>query len=121
MGLACQNGEAPSGEAPPADVDPGEQIAPELESIVDTYRKIIVLTTDEATLPQADQPLSFMAGKLLFDRNMPRLELLAERLLHDLDTAASVAFPQATYRVTSRSTARLRCFTGTAGSSLSAS
>ncbi len=90
--FACQRVDAPPAGQPAPAVDAGEQIAPELASIVDTYRRIIVLTTDEATLPQDDAPLSFMAGKLLFDRNAPRLELLAERLLHDLDTAASVGF-----------------------------
>ncbi|MCP3916130.1 MAG: hypothetical protein GY711_11290, partial [bacterium] len=62
------------------------------DAIVESYRKIIVLMSDEATLTEADRPLSFAVGKLLFDRNTPRLELLTERLFADLDAASSVQF-----------------------------
>lgn len=65
------------------------QLALELDEIVAAYRKIIVLTTDEATLPDSDQALVPIVGKILFDRNLPRLELLRERLVHDLDVAAA--------------------------------
>jgi peptidoglycan/xylan/chitin deacetylase (PgdA/CDA1 family)/Flp pilus assembly protein TadD len=48
----------------------------ELDAIVGTYRRILVLMSDEATLAALDRPRSFLAGKLLFERNRHALAAL---------------------------------------------
>ena len=55
----------------------------ELDAIVDTYRRILVLMSDEGTLAAPDRPRAFLAGKLLFERN--------RHALAELETAGETA------------------------------
>lgn len=82
-GQAEAGGEA---AAPPAGA------GPELDALVDTYRRLIVLMSDESRLDPADRPRAFLAGKLLFERNRHRLQELEEKGRAALEAAGREKF-----------------------------
>lgn len=91
--LAACGGEPappPVGAPGPAPLDPA--LFAELERVVDTYRRIIVLMTDEGTLPAKDRPRAFLAGKILFEQNRERLGKLEEAGRAEITAARESSF-----------------------------
>ncbi len=79
--------EAAAGEAAAA-----AAVNPRADAIVDTYRRILVLMSDEASLAKDDRPRAFLAGKLLFEQNRHRLAELEEEGSAALEAAQKDKF-----------------------------
>lgn len=69
-----------------------QQLADDLETVVDAYRRTIVLMSDEARLAPARRPYAVVVGKYLYESQLPRLWSLGERLQADMEQASASGF-----------------------------
>jgi len=67
-------------------------LSEDLSAIVKTYRKIIVLIEDEATLDTGYREAASMIGKFLFHENQQRLNALIDQLKTELENISSAGF-----------------------------